>query len=245
VPRYLPTTALTKRCEHCGVEFKGMPSDLRKRKYCSQDCVGASRRGVKKKEWVPVTCVQCGASFEVTPAWVRNGRRRYCSRACGAKANKEIKRTGKIHTEASRRKMGEAAKGKSLRENSSQWKGGRFANAAGYQHVMVATLPSEWQALAAQMPKRGEYILEHRIVAAAKLGRPLSSGEVVHHLNGDKGDNRPENLIVMPLREHSLEHREIEREMRRLKAEVVRLTAENSGLRLRLGLSPMDGDSTS
>ena len=37
---------------------------------------------------------------------------------------------------------------------------------------------------------------EHRAVAAKKLGRPLRAGEVVHHENSDKTDNRPENVTV-------------------------------------------------
>ncbi len=53
----------------------------------------------------------------------------------------------------------------------------------------------------------GRLVMEHRYVMERHLGRALGRSEVVHHINGDRLDNRVENLEVKGSQgEHLLEH---------------------------------------
>jgi hypothetical protein len=49
-------------------------------------------------------------------------------------------------------------------------------------------------------PLRHQY--EHRVVAAKKIGRPLTKNEDTHHRNRIKHDNDPSNIQVLGHREH-------------------------------------------
>lgn len=75
-------------------------------------------------------------------------------------------------------------------EAASNWRGGRRFSKEGYVVVWV----SADDPLADAMRMADGGVLEHRLVMARALGRPLSPGETVHHINGDKQDNRIENL---------------------------------------------------
>jgi len=71
-------------------------------------------------------------------------------------------------------------------ETHKNWKGGK-TQSGGYTLLMV---------------DRHKYKPEHRIVWEQHNG-PLPKNWVVHHLNGNKSDNRIENLAGMPRKIHS------------------------------------------
>lgn len=81
------------------------------------------------------------------------------------------------------------------------WKGGRSVASNGYVLIRVGTTHH-------LADVRG-YAYEHRIEAEKKIGRRLLAGEEVHHINGNKQDNRHENLDVMAdHKHHAVRHRQ-------------------------------------
>ena len=100
---------------------------------------------------------------------------------CGRTVGKYLKAAGCKIRDHSQRAIGPL---------NFSWKGGRSITKDGYVHIRVD----------------GVYILEHRLVMERLIGRPLTSCDVVHHCNGIRDDNRPENLKLCTASAHRAEH---------------------------------------
>lgn len=84
------------------------------------------------------------------------------------------------------------------------WAGGRVRNRQGY---IVQTIHDDHPFASMGYRERKDSatlrVLEHRLVVAEHLGRPLESYEHVHHINGIRDDNRIENLQVLLIGQHA------------------------------------------
>ena len=105
------------------------------------------------------------------------------------------------------KKYGPEAAGKDMRgrhgnhargEKNARWNGGRWTHPDGYIGIAVP--------VGHHLRQAHGYAFEHQLVAEEILGRRLLPNEVVHHRNGRRDDNRPENLEVTNRNNHAREH---------------------------------------
>jgi hypothetical protein len=79
------------------------------------------------------------------------------------------------------------------------WKGGKHLS-DGYIREYAPSHPHNAKG----------YVLQHRLVMEHHLGRYLEPHEIVHHINGDKLDNRIENLVITNRSTHIKGHKATE-----------------------------------
>lgn len=83
-------------------------------------------------------------------------------------------------------------------EKNGHWKGGIHYRKDGYVLVRMGVIPRAY--------KGSRYKLLHRIVMEKKMGRLLKRSEIVHHKDGNKGNNKVSNLKVITQSEHAKIH---------------------------------------
>lgn len=166
---------------------------------------------------VQIRCAHCGKEIYRGRSEIEKNRNSFCSRECTA----AFYRTGQtvacdwcgaaFYKPLSR-----------LRDNNfcsadcrNRWLGKQNievrnvpGHSAGHKAPHLTALNQRRNPLGrvAKRPTRGASSATYRKVAEEMLGRELRPGEVVHHINGDRSDNRPENLAVLPEREHRRLH---------------------------------------
>lgn len=149
------------------------------------------------ENWLNITCEICGKRLHRKPYYVNRAKHHYCSVACHREA-KKIYMVGENNHQYGLRG-----------ELNASYKGKDKITKYGYRQIQVWEHPFAVGA--------GHYVLEHRLVAEKYLldeknsveinGKKYLSPEyIVHHINGDRLDNRVENLQVMTASQHQSLH---------------------------------------
>jgi hypothetical protein len=141
-----------------------------------------------KHRMVWINCEYCGKPKQIRASRLNAGEGRFCSLRC----------VGKWRIEQGNHPF----EGYRFGEDNPNWRGGKTKHSRGY---IYTTAPDHPRA-------HNGYVLEHILVAEKKLGRYLKPGEIVHHRNGIKDDNRPENIQVMTIGDHNRLHAKLRRQ---------------------------------
>ncbi len=203
----------TKTCSQCGLTKPATREYFRYRNKSIGTlrgrCIDCDHGGKR----VEVVCTHCGVFFLAWPYQAKSGRPLFCCMA-HAKAHRRGKpglNAGWTMTAEQSQRNTEAQRASAKRgANHANFKGG-WVNGSGYRYLSLHALSGDQLAMARLLGDARHGVAEHRLVLAMKIGRPLRKGEVAHHINGIKSDNRPQNLELRMKGEHHREHCDVVR----------------------------------
>lgn len=199
-----------RRCKRCGKTY--LPCHGHKsQKYCSLECANALAVENSKSNDRVLKCDGCGDLFvrNLTEREMSKGKGRFCSKDCH---NTSIAKQGDCPV------CGKPLKGHSGDRYCSRKCFG-ISKRAENGHINP-------QGYVMQTVETGRRVNQHRYVMEQMLGRRLHDFEKVHHKNGERADNRPENLELWCIghpsgqRVHDVYSKDIERlilEIKRLR----------------------------
>jgi len=127
-----------------------------------------------------IICPVCNKEFEKYPSQVKNGRGQFCGMECFAKH--------KLKGSSLFCAMCDTEFYRSFHEQSD---GDQFCNRNCYDDWRRENSSGN-----TYLKRDGVHI--HRIVAAATMNRDLFKGEVIHHIDANKKNNSPANLVAFP-----------------------------------------------
>lgn len=184
----------SKKCIVCGKEFYKKPVENKiyweSKKCCSKECGNINRR-----KRIKLICVVCGKEFEVIE-YRKNAK--YCSLECNY--------TKKPYwTDKKRPDISEKAKvWAKERLEPYYFKKGEHRTNTGRTRIKSFGDKNQPYSI---ITINGKNIKKHRYIIEKIIGRTLNKKEIIHHINGDKQDNRIENLYICKDRtEHTKIH---------------------------------------
>ena len=189
---------LTRYCFYCGSEFE-IPLERTEKgrgKYCSRDCFYKDLED--KSMLVEIDCAYCGDRLSVYPRDIEKGKK-YCSKECFNKTlpGMESPMKGKKHTKETREKISMILTGRKLSDDVKRKLSERMSGEGNHFWEGGKTpeiYPKDWnKILKENIRQRDEYICQECGIHQDELEWKLD----VHHIDYDKYNLDPENLISL------------------------------------------------